>query len=79
MTQDQIEALAAANATELIKYDALDKDQLYKVIGGDWGNNYGHVVTDDETLPTVSVELIAQNTTIDADRAALLAVPFIGA
>ena len=79
MTQEQIEALAAANATELTTFPALDDALLYKVIGGDWGNNYGHIVAQDENLQTVSVELIGQGVTIDAERAALVVVPFIGA
>ena len=79
MTKEQIDAMNAANSTGLTIHQWIDDTLLYKVIGGDWGNNYGHIVAQDETLATVSIELIGLNTTIDADRTALLAVPFIGA
>lgn len=87
MTPEQLAALDQANQQgadtpapiEPQTFEALDDALLYKVTYGDWGNNYGHIVAQDETLPTVSVELAGQDTTIDAERAALVAVPFIGA
>ncbi len=79
MTQEQLDALNAANGTELIKHEALEESALYKVIGGDWGNNYVHITAQYENLPTVTVELVGQGVSIDVDRTALVAVPFIGA
>lgn len=79
MEQDQIDALNAANQTQATIYTALDETALYKIIGGDWGNNYGHITSQDENLPQVTVELIGQGVSIDAYRDALLAVPFFGA
>jgi hypothetical protein len=73
------ERLKAANAAKRAGKAAQDPDQLYKVVGGDWGNNYGHIVADKEGEPTVSVELVGNEQTIDVDREALQAVPFIGA
>ncbi|MGP1718164.1 MAG: hypothetical protein ACTS9Y_13370 [Methylophilus sp.] len=73
------ERLVARNTAKKAAPAAQDPDQLYKVIGGDWGNNYGHIVADKEGGPTVSVELIGKEETIDVDREALQAVPFIGA
>lgn len=87
MTPEQLAALETANqkgadapaSSEPQTFEALDDSALYKVTSGDWGNNYGRIVAQDETLPTVSVELVGQFTIIDAERAALVAVPFIGA
>ena len=75
------ERLKAANAARRaqVAQDPANPDQLYKVIGGDWGNNYGRIVADKEGEPTVSVELVGNEQTIDVERKALLAVPFIGA
>lgn len=52
-------------------------EQLYKVIGGDWGNNYGYVKEVDGNA--VKIELLGQGITIDHDLDQLLAVPFFGA
>lgn len=86
MTPEQLAALENANGqgadltpVDQQAHEALDDTALYKVIRGDWGNNYGHITAQDETLPTVTVELIGQDTSIDVDRADLVAVPFIGA
>lgn len=85
MTPEQLAALDQANGqgaaapAETQTHEALDDTALYKVIQGDWGNNYGHITAQDETLPTVTVELVGQFTSIDVDRADLVAVPFIGA
>lgn len=85
MTPEQLAALENANGqgaaapTETKTHEALDTEALYKIIQGDWGNNYGHITAQDETLPTVTVELVGQFTSIDVDRADLVAVPFIGA
>ena len=85
MTDEQLAALAQANGegapapADPQTHEALDDTALYKVIRGDWGNNYGHITAQGETLPTVTVDLIGQGTSIDVDRADLVAVPFIGA
>lgn len=74
------EKLKAANAAKrAATTTAPDPEQIHKVIGGDWGNNYGRIKNDEAGQPTVSVELIGQDITIDVDRADLVAVPFIGA
>jgi hypothetical protein len=80
-TPAQIEAtrkLLAANAAKKAAPAAQDPDQLYKVLGGDWGNSYGHI-QGNQDQPTVSVQLVGSGELIEVEREALLAVPFIGA
>lgn len=82
MTEEQLNALNAINQGVSVsdapgQIQDFNPEQLYKLIGGDWGNSYGYI--ENLEADEATVLLVGQGVSVSHAFESMQAVPFYGA